>query len=327
MQKTKANGSQGELAHVRAEILSNLRIMNSENNIVEVRILNTAKGTVSGYFDDMEELCEEILPYNGVYNIFATLNPCSSELAAIMNKLQTYAKDTTKDHNIAKRDWLLIDIDPKRPSNTSSTDDELISTFEAAILIQDFLTENGFPLPVTAMSGNGMHLLYKISVSNNSESNALIKAFLNALAAEFSNEKIDVDKSVYNAARICKLYGTMAVKGENTEERPHRQSCIADVPESIEIVSAEQIEAVTALLAPPQAQNDVPAKSHGTDTGNVSKKFDVEAFISENNMQSANGVGKNSGQNLTKNMQSGKSYAGKPQKLNSLNILYRIMIY
>lgn len=271
--------------YTRDTIISDLAIMNGDNSTIEVRMLKTAKGIISGYFNDMDILCDAIMPYNGKNNIFFTLNPCPSTLAATMNQLQPRAKSTTKDAEITKRRWLIVDIDPHKPSSDmSSTSEEQDFALVSAVEIEAYLSANGFPSPVVANSGNGVHCLWAIDTNNDNESRDLIKAFLNALSDKFSNERIEVDRGMYNASRICKLYGTMATKGEDTAERPHRMSKIIDRPETIEIVSVEQIQAVTALLAPPQEQAAAPVQSHSAAVGSFGKSFDVEAFIHANNL-------------------------------------------
>lgn len=40
----------------------------------------------------------------------------------------------------------------------------------------------------------------------------------------FSDDELKIDTTNFNPSRICKLYGTMARKGSNTEENPHRLS-------------------------------------------------------------------------------------------------------
>jgi hypothetical protein len=69
---------------------------------------------------------------------------------------------------------------------------------------------------------------------------ALIKKFLETLAAMFPG----VDTSTYNAARVCKLYGTMVRKGPETPDRPNRVANIRDIPAEIKIVSEEMIRNV-----------------------------------------------------------------------------------
>jgi len=43
-----------------------------------------------------------------------------------------------------------------------------------------------------------------------------------ALAIKFDNDVVCVDRNVFNPSRITKLPGTLARKGQATEERPYR---------------------------------------------------------------------------------------------------------
>jgi hypothetical protein len=45
-------------------------------------------------------------------------------LARANNRVVEYAKHATRDDQIERRRWLLIDFDPVRPSGISSTDAE-----------------------------------------------------------------------------------------------------------------------------------------------------------------------------------------------------------
>src|SRR5256885_985310 len=76
------------------------------------------------------------------------------------------------------------------------------------------------PDPMYADSGNGYHLLYPVDLP--AKDGGLVKAVLRSLAGRFDEEGVKVDTTVFNAARLTKLYGTRACKGENTLERPHR---------------------------------------------------------------------------------------------------------
>jgi hypothetical protein len=87
---------------------------------------------------------------------------------------------------------------------------------------------------VVGDSGNGAHLLYRIDLPNNQESLELARGVLEALAFKFSDEAVSLDTGVHNAARIWKLYGTTARKGDDIEERPHRVSRLLKVPDEVE---------------------------------------------------------------------------------------------
>jgi hypothetical protein len=116
------------------------------------------------------------------------------------------------------------------------------------------LRAEGWPEPVLADSGNGYHLLYRIDlpaddafetlpdgqvVKRNGETTELVRACLKALAARFDTPEVAIDTGVFDAPRICKLYGTMARKGEPTEDRPHRYSRVVDLPATLDVVPPE----------------------------------------------------------------------------------------
>jgi len=178
-------------------------------------------------------------------------------------------KSATADADIAWRDWLLIDADPRRVSGVSSTDEEKAKALTVTRSIYKYLRNMGFPSPVVADSGNGYHLLYSVNMKNTAENTELVKRFLQAVDMMFSDDYVEIDTSVFNASRITKLYGTFTQKGSNTEERPHRQSRLLDAPVSIMPASIQQLKKI-ADLAPKQE----PPRSN-----NYSGDFNVEDFI------------------------------------------------
>ena len=93
-----------------------------EGSVIEVRILGTTMGTLSGYFNDPHKLIDAIIPHDGKHNIFFTINPVNPALIArSANRLTPYAKQTTADGDIDRRIWLPIDIDPQRPAGVSAS--------------------------------------------------------------------------------------------------------------------------------------------------------------------------------------------------------------
>ena len=194
--------------------------------------------TISGYFDDPVALAKTAaeLDATGQYaGIFITLNPCNPALLArCCNRVRPYAELATADHDIVWRRWLLIDCDPKRPAGISSTDLEHGRAITTACGIWDDLRGQGFPDPVVCDSGNGAHLLYLLEAPNDQRATDLIQRVLKGVAAQCAPEDIEVDLTVYNAARICKQYGTAARKGDSTPDRPHRRSRILEIPARLE---------------------------------------------------------------------------------------------
>ena len=198
--------------------------------------------TISGYFDDpVIARCAAELDATGKYaGVFITLNPCNPALLArCCNRVQPYVEVTTSDHDILKRSWLLIDCDPKRPTGISSTDQEHGRAITTACGTWDDLRGAGFGDPVVADLGNGAHLLYRLDLPNNQPTTDLIQRVLAGVAACCAPDDVDVDLTVYNPSRICKLYGTMARKGDSTGNRPHRRSCILEIPAHLETLRLE----------------------------------------------------------------------------------------
>jgi hypothetical protein len=213
-------------------------------SVHELRIPKAGREkTISGYFDDPLQLakCAAELDGSGKYaGIYITLNPCNPALLArCCNRVQPYAEVTTSDHDVLKRSWLLIDCDPKRPSGISSTEKEHGRAIATACGVWDHLRGAGFGDPVVADSGNGCHLLYRLDLPNSQLATERVQRVLSGIAACCAPDDVDIDRTVYNAARICKLYGTMARKGDSTPERPHRRSRILEVPARLEILRSD----------------------------------------------------------------------------------------
>lgn len=241
----------------------------TEDSYFEVRILRSKKGTISGYFNDFNKLLRAINQYDGKYNIFFTLNSVIPDVVSrSKNHFTEWAKHTTADDEILQRDWILIDLDPERPAGVSATDEELSHAGKLVEKLENFLNEQGFSQPVKCMSGNGYHLLYPISLENTPENTTLIKDFLTTIDRKFSNEAVKVDTTTYNAARITKLYGTIACKGDDTEPRPHRRSYIISAPEILECISAEQIKNIIELCTPISTENKKKFISNISNAGN-----------------------------------------------------------
>ncbi len=241
-------------------------------SVIELRSLKTRWGTVSGYFDDFAKLAETAAELSGsVPAVYITLNPVKPDLLArANNRIEKYARTTTADPDITKRCWLPVDFDPARPSDISSTDIEKAFAIERAKETRAWLTTLGFPAGVFADSGNGAHLLYRIDLPNDADSAALIKNCLEATAARFTDDKVAVDLKNFNAARIWKLYGTLACKGDDMPDRPHRLARIIE-GKNLGFVAVELLQKLAAL-APEPRKPDNAGNGHF-------QSFDLDDFV------------------------------------------------
>ena len=161
--------------------------------------------------------------------VYATLNPLNPDLLArAANRVKEYAKETTADRDIVNRRWLPIDFDPVRPAGISSTDAEYAKALDRALACREWLTSRGWSEPIFADSGNGAHLLCRVSLPT--DDYRYVELSLKALASQFDDDDVLVDVGNYNPARIWKVYGTLAAKGDSVMERPHRLARILEVP-------------------------------------------------------------------------------------------------
>ena len=205
--------------------------------------------THSGYFDNAEDLATEALRLDqkGTKGLYITPNPVQPDLLArAKNRTVRSPKSTTTNDEILHRRWLPLDFDPERPAGIASTEDELRAARARAVEVANFLKGEGFPGGVFALSGNGAHLMYRINEP--ADDGGLVKRVLEGLAQRFPSGgvPVEIDTAVHNAARIWKLPGTTARKGDATEERPHRRAKILRVADPLDIVPTELLEKVAA---------------------------------------------------------------------------------
>ena len=187
-----------------------------------------ARGTVSGYFDDHDAFTKAVqaadkAQHSGIYFTLQVID--KRLLGRAFNRLKP-SDLTTSDNNVIAYRWLPIDLDPIRPAGIASSDNELKEALELREEVATWIIkEMNFSNPVKAMSGNGGHLLFRLpDITISQDSTAFIKDTLLGLAERFNNESVTIDTSVFNPARIWKLYGTSARKGDNVPASQHRES-------------------------------------------------------------------------------------------------------
>jgi hypothetical protein len=237
----------------------------SNSNLWEGRA-GGKKPIVAGWFKDpvmAAELAVQIV----AEGIYTTLNPCQEALLARANhRLKAHA-DRTADQNISGIKNFLIDIDPSRPTGISSTGMEHEAALEMARIIQAGLAKEGWPESLVGDSGNGAHLVYPLALANTPENVELVKATLLALAQRFQEQLaaagLELDQAVFNPARLTKLYGTMARKGDDTQDRPHRMAQIISLPEVRRPICLELLQKLAETVhsqGPSQAQIKEPSE-------------------------------------------------------------------
>jgi hypothetical protein len=199
--------------------------------IYEYRAPHGPQGTLSGYFDDRDKLYAATAEWDGkIPAAYLTLNPTKAALLArANNRIRTRAKTTTSDADILRRCFLLIDVDPVRPAEISSTDAEHDAMARMTEVAAWLTHEHHWPAPILADSGNGAHALYRIDLPNDDASRDLLKAILEVLALKFNDAAVVIDTGMYNAGRITNLRRDHLHRPSEQEDRerqpavPHLQ--------------------------------------------------------------------------------------------------------
>jgi hypothetical protein len=220
-----------------AEVRHTVSLLTEPRSVFEVRALEARiegqwrEGTVSGYFDNIADLLR-MLPIitsaKGIYLTLNSINPALHARAYNRFRLLGQRDPVTSDQDVLRRRWLPIDCDAVRPTGISSTAEEHESAITRAAKIRATLADEGWPDAILADSGNGGHLLYRVDLPAND--NGFVQRCLAALAKRFDDDRVLIDQAVFNPARIWRLYGTLAAKGDDTLDRPHRLARIIDSP-------------------------------------------------------------------------------------------------
>lgn len=209
------------------DIATVLRLLHG-NRTWEVRAFEYDSNRIqSGYFTDRficQKLVNQLERRTKCSGIYVTLNRIHPGLIARNPNQITKAGNTTSDKDVIASRWLLIDADPVRPANISSTEDDLCAAKDVQLAIIDWISSQWPHVTMLpACSGNGYHVLVH-TPSAGLQDFVDQKDLLKTLDGLFSTKTVKIDTAVATPARITKLYGTWARKGRDTPERPHRQS-------------------------------------------------------------------------------------------------------
>jgi hypothetical protein len=259
------------------EIERTLNTLFEPGDVIELRALHNKdrKRTDAGYYDGdhAADLVAAAVKLNRLgAAVYVNLNPLNPHLLnRYTNRIKQFATATATDNDVIRRRWVLIDFDPRRPKDTAATDNQLDQAKATARAVFKYLRAAGWPDPVTAESGNGMHLLYRIDLPNDDDSRDVIKSILDTLAARFDTDGVSIDRSVFNASRIIKLHGTISTKGDHTPAAPWRLSRITSTPDPMGIVTLEQLRALIPAKNPNENQR--------TRTAGTGERLDVRGWL------------------------------------------------
>lgn len=274
-----------------ARLAERYRALVAPGQVVELRALKVRRGsgrphTEAGFFDagHLAEMARAALDLTDLARgVYFTLNPLNPEVLARRCNRTDWADEgeLAKDKDVLARRWLLVDADPVRDPHVSATDVEKGRALDTARAVRAFLGGRGWPDPVLGDSGNGYHLLYRVDLP--ADDGGLVKRALEALAARFDTECVTIDRSVHNPGRICKLPGTLARKGDSTDDRPHRRARLLEIPDPCVPVPRERLDSLAseapAPAAPPVPPH-VPAGDRGT-SGRFAARLCVDRWLAD----------------------------------------------
>jgi len=257
------------------------QIFHEDDEIVELRSFKNGEkeGALSGFFTDRDVAFRAADSVPDDYSLFSPFNKIHEGLRSkktITHDRIAPGSKSTADADITLRRWLMIDLDPKRPSDISSTNEEKGYAWNMMLDVGKFMQQAGFEQPVIVDSGNGYHLYFRISdVTNTDDSLALIRGTLSVLSRLFDNDRCGIDTAVSNAARITKVVGSISSKGVNTPERPWRYSNFVYVPDEIRPTHYSLLEKVAKMLP----DNDPKTKAY---IPYEDREFNIDDFLSRN---------------------------------------------
>ncbi|MHC4178635.1 MAG: hypothetical protein ACYSWU_14080, partial [Planctomycetota bacterium] len=267
------------------EIMRALQLLHAADGaLIELRVIASNGKICGGFYRDKAKLAADAAAVNSSGSMYITLNAIRADLGLYQrapDQLLSSQPVATRDKDIIWRQWLLIDCDPVRPRGAgkmSATDAEKDASLQTARQVRQYLVEEqGWPEPLMCDSGNGYHLLFPLGgIESTPAIKQLIKRLLSVLAKRFNNSQVTIDRTVFNAARITKLYGTLAVKDPHTPDRPHRLSSVEYVPEQLIPVTVGQIEAVAG--ANPEPVKQVTPRTSST------VAWDIDSLLAEHSI-------------------------------------------
>ena len=235
-----------------AEVERALAVLLEPGFTTEIVLLNVRPGNTdftanySGFYDDPKALLRDLRalgrPWTGAY---IRLNPLDPTLLSRGGLAKSRKGESTTDVDVLRRRWLFIDLDPARIGTNGqhikgipASEGEFDLACQLAGTILGKLYELGWPDSVVGLSGNGVHLLFRVDLPTAS---TLVVEFLKVLQSNFASAEVEIDTTVANPSRLTRLYGTANCKGADTSARPFRMSRFDQIPDQLHVVTEAQL--------------------------------------------------------------------------------------
>lgn len=180
----------------------------SPDEFTEVRIIDPTRKTkaLQKFVKSEDAFVKSIKRWSGKQQCYAGLNPRREKRG--------------KAEHVSRVTAILLDIDAKHPKDEAATDKELAAAKKRLNKLTSWIKKQGYEPPFISMSGNGYHIIQKVDIKVDNRTQEQLRAYHHEVAG-------DLD-STFDLPRIVKIPGTMSVKGESSEERPHRLSFVVD---------------------------------------------------------------------------------------------------
>lgn len=178
-----------------------------------IQWLRDGKGVSNQYFvDDEEEFVEICRMWNGERNVYAGINPRK--------------RKSGKAGDVARVTGIPFDVDPPSPDGEAATEAEREVARERKDQLIKWIKSQGWGEPYVDFSGNGYRVALPVDIDfeDHKKMNGQLKMFFDQVKAEFP-----FLENITDLPRIIKVPGTWSIKGDDTPERPHRQSYIVQL--------------------------------------------------------------------------------------------------
>ena len=273
----KAARFQDEKAKCRPLLAEQLALFHDPDDILEIRIPDARRvkrSVVTGFLpaSKIAHYAGEIFAVTGdsvgAYFTPNRLSPdclkrCPCRFADVQYHKDIACPKSASDGDVIARVYLNFDIDAVRAdghAGDSATDAEKGATGEVADSVKSVMREHRWPDPLDIDSGNGRHLYYRLPTpivradsadpyTPDTLDTPAVSRLLKIMAKKFDTPGAKIDPTVCNPSRIMRVPGTMARKGEDTPDRPHRLCHVLEVPDGWRSTAATGADAPASLVA------------------------------------------------------------------------------
>jgi hypothetical protein len=210
-----------------------------DNGIVELIHMPEPRILRRGFFDTREQLVRVARSHQQAGNLFVSLNRPAARY--IPNDF--VGGHAMKDDQVERITRIPFDFDPVRADGFKghpSTEAELNLARERLTGLFRHMQAFTGAIPATAVSGNGIHVIYRTALPNTQETAEALRAVYRGFKALLSDDAVEFDTTVCNPARFFPLYGSIKRKGVASATRPHRRTAI-DIPQGWRQVSRREV--------------------------------------------------------------------------------------